>query len=90
MAVYFVDTPKGKAVHELEIGETFEFDDRVGMVVEIEIFNEDTGCDEPIRSFIDIQTGKEFLKNPDFNEYQLLECDDLVTPINLFVTTKEK
>lgn len=91
MAVYF-DTSKIKRVpvNTLKIGDTFEFDNRIGMVIEIEIFNEDTGCYEPVRDFIDIQTGEAFIKDPDFDAYQLLESNDLVMPIDLIVTTKEK
>lgn len=90
MAVYFEASNKTVPVNTLKIGDTFEFDNRVGLVIETTVFNEDTGCDEPIRDFIDIQTGQSFIKDPDFDTYHLLENDDLVIPIDLFISIKEK
>lgn len=91
MAVYFNDENKRVRVDSLKIGDTFEFDNRIGIIIQTIVYDSewnDTSC---ARAWIDIQTGNDFVKNPDDDDDgSLLECTDLVTPVNLFITVKEK
>lgn len=92
MAVYFNNENKRVQVDSLGIGDTFEFDNRIGIVIETMVYDSewnDTSC---VRAWIDIQTGKDFVKNPDddADDISLLDSTDFVTPVNLFITVKEK
>lgn len=82
MAIKF--NPNAHAVHldDLNINDTFIFDNRIGLVIEVQVLNMDFDQWESQRFWIDLSTGKDFMRD----EYTQMDGGELVTPIDLSVS----
>ena len=67
---------------DLNINDTFIFDNRFGLVIETEVYDAEWNTSEPKRFWIDLSTGKDFMRD----EYTQMDGGELVTPVDLSVS----
>lgn len=82
MAIKFNSNTHAVRLDSLDINDTFIFDNRIGIVVEVEVYDAEWDQCNPVRAWIDLSTGKEFRRD----ENTLMDGDELVTPIDLSVS----
>ena len=82
MAIKFNSNQNKVPLESLNINDTFIFDNRIGLVIECEIYDTEWDTLEPKRFWIDLSTGKDFKR---YDNYPMLGTE-LVTPINLSVS----
>lgn len=83
MAIKF-NSPNPHAVplNDLNINDTFIYNNRIGLVIEVQVLNMDFDEWESQRFWIDLATGKDFIK--DIDNY--MDGTELVTPVDLSVS----
>lgn len=82
MAIKFNSNAHAVHLDDLNINDTFIYDNRIGLVVEVQVLNMDFDEWEPQRFWIDLSTGKDFMRD----EYAQMDGGELVTPIDLSVS----
>lgn len=82
MAIKFDSNTRAVRLDDLNINDTFIYDNRIGLVIEVQVLNMDFDCLESQRFWIDLFTGKDFMRD----ENTLMDGGELVTPIDLSVS----
>ena len=82
MAIKFNPDTHAVRLDDLNINDTFIYDNRIGLVVEVQVLNMDFDEWEPQRFWIDLSTGKDFMGD----KYTQMNGTELVTPIDLSVS----
>lgn len=82
MAIKFDSNAHAVRLDDLNINDTFIFDNRIGLVVECEVYDMEWNASEPKRFWIDLSTGKDFMRD----EYTQMDGGELVTPVDLSVS----
>lgn len=82
MAIKFDSNARAVRLDDLNINDTFIFDNRIGLVVEVQVLNMDFDEWEPQRFWIDLFTGKDFMRD----ENTQIDGGELVTLVNLSVS----
>lgn len=82
MAIKFNSNAHAVRLDSLNINDTFIFDNRIGLVIEVAVFDAEWNTYEPKSFWIDLSTGKDFMRD----EYTQMDGGELVTPIDLSVS----
>ena len=82
MAIKFNSNAHAVRLDDLNINDTFVFDNRIGLVIEVEVYDAEWNSSEPRRFWIDLSTGKDFMRD----EYTQMDGGELVIPIDLSVS----
>lgn len=82
MAIKFNSNQNKFPLESLDINDTFIFNNRIGLVVECEVYDAEWNASEPKRFWIDLSTGKDFMRD----EYDQMDGTELVTPVDLSVS----
>lgn len=82
MAIKFNSNTHAVRLDDLNINDSFIYNNRIGLVIEVKVLNMDFDEWEPQRFWIDLATGKDFMRD----EYTQMDGGELVTPINLSVS----
>lgn len=82
MAIKFNSNAHAVRLDDLNINDTFIFDNRIGLVIEAMVYDAEWNHCEPLRFWIDLSTGKDFMRD----EYTQMDGGELVTPIDLSVS----
>lgn len=82
MAIKFNSNAHAVRLDDLNINDTFIFDNRIGFVVEVKVYDVERNTYDPVCAWIDLSTGKEFMRDKD----TLMDGGELVTPIDLSVS----
>lgn len=82
MAIKFNPNQNKFPLESLDTNDTFIFNNRIGLVVECEVYDAEWNTSEPKRFWIDLVTGKDFMRD----EYDQMDGTELVTPVDLSVS----
>ena len=82
MAIKFDSNAHAVRLHNLNVNDTFIFDNRIGLVIECEVYDMEWNESEPKRFWIDLSTGKDFMRD----EYTQMNGEELVIPVDLSVS----
>ena len=82
MAIKFNSNAHAVHLNDLNINDTFIFDNRIGLVIEVKVYDAEWNTYDPVRAWIDLSTGKEFMRDED----TLMDGGELFTPIDLSVS----
>ena len=82
MAIKFNSNIHAVRLDDLNINDTFIFDNRIGLVVECKVYDMEWNNSESRCFWIDLSTGKDFMRD----EYTQMDGRELVTPIDLSVS----
>lgn len=82
MAIKFNSNQNKVPLENLNVNDTFIFDNRIGLVIECNVYDMEWNESELKRFWIDLSTGKDFMKDK-FNQ---MNGTELVTPIDLSVS----
>ena len=66
----------------LEVGETFRYEDKIGLVTEVTVYDAEWDYNSKQRCWIDVLTGKDLVKNNGEPMYGT----EFIEPINLYLT----
>lgn len=81
MAIKFDSNYNKVPLESLNINDTFAFDGRLGLVIECEVYDAEWNTSEPKRFWIDLSTGKDFMKD----DYDQMNGTELVIPVELTI-----
>lgn len=82
MAIKFNSNQNKVPLESLNINDTFVFNNRIGLVIECEVYDEEWNTYAPKSFWIDLATGKDFMRD----EYTQMDGTELVTPVDLSVS----
>jgi len=82
MAIKFNSNAHAVRLDDLNINDTFIYNNRIGLVIEVQVLNMDFDQWESLRFWIDLATGKDFMRD----ECTQMDGGELVTPIDLSVS----
>lgn len=82
MAIKFDSNTHSVRLDDLNINDTFIYNNRIGLVIEVQVLNMDFDEWESQRFWIDLATGKDFMRD----ESTQMDGGELVTPIDLSVS----
>lgn len=82
MAIKFNSNTHAVRLDDLNTNDTFIFDNRIGLVVEVAVYDEEWNTYEPKSFWIDLATGKDFMRD----EYTQMDGTELVAPVDLSVS----
>lgn len=81
MAIKFNSNARAVRLDDLNVNDTFIFDNRIGLVIEVAVYDAEWNTCETKSFWIDLATGKDFMRD----EYTQMDGGELVTPIDLSV-----
>lgn len=82
MAIKFNSNAHAVRLNDLNTNDTFIFNNRIGLVIEVKVYDAEWNTYDPVCAWIDLSTGKEFMRDED----TLMDGGELVTPVDLSVS----
>jgi hypothetical protein len=79
MAIKFDSNTHDIRLSDLSVNDTFIFDNRIGLVIEVAVYDAEWDTTELQTFWIDLATGKDFMKD----EHAKMDGNELVVPVDL-------